>query len=133
MASFDFGQTIAAARMHWDSEHDSEEEGSSVDTKGYEGVAVVTNVGEETSVDLSTDSMSITFYECETDDFSSASEVDSGRVITNPDIDDENEIFVASVVPSKRYLWAQLPAPDSGSVEIAVQAILGHSVKIPTE
>lgn len=132
MAHFDLGQTLSAGINLYDSAHAASANGVAVDTQGFEGVAVISTVGDDTTVDLTTDSMTLAFYESDDDTFGNATEVPASRVVDNPAINAPQSSFIASVVPSKRYLFVQVPAPASGSVEIAVSTILGYATDVPT-
>lgn len=132
MAHFDLGQTISSGFNYLAASHSASADSTAVDTQGFEGVAVNTVTGAQTTVDLATDPLALKFFEGDSDTFGEAAEVPASRVVTNPAINAENTAFVASVVPSKRYLFVQIPAPDSGSVEIAVSTILGIATDMPT-
>jgi len=132
MAHFDLGQTLSTGINYLAADHAASANGVAVDTAGFEGVAVNTIVGDDTTVDLTSDAMTLKFFESDDDTFGNATEVPAGRVISNPAINAPQTAFIASVVPSKRYLFVQVPAPDSGEVEIAVSTLLGDPVDVPT-
>lgn len=132
MAHFDLGQKLGAALGLVDASHSAEQETGAIDISGYEGVAVLTQIGAQTTVDLAVNPLELKFFEGDSTTFSEATEVPANRVVNNPSINAEQSAFVASVVPSKRYLFVQIPAPNAGSVELAVSGVLGYAADVPT-
>ena len=132
MSSFDLGQQLAGAPGLVDASHSEEQQTSAIDLQDYEGVAVLSVTGDQTTVDLADNPLELKFFEGDSTTFSEATEVPANRVVDNPAIDAEQSAFVASVVPAKRYLFVQVPAPEEGNVELAVSGVLGYPVNAPT-
>ena len=132
MSSFDLGQQLAGAPGLVDASHSEEQETSVIDTQNYEGVAVLSVTGDQTTVDLADNPLELKYFEGDSTTFGEATEVPSNRIIYNPAIDAEQSAFVASVVPAKRYLFVQVPAPEEGNVELAVSGVLGYASNAPT-
>jgi hypothetical protein len=131
MASFDLGnlikgapaivpQTVGVANIN----------SLAVDTQGFESVAFLASVG--TGNTTATNSAIIKFYESDDTNVANATAVAAGRVVKNPTINASNATFTASVVPVKRYVFAELdPSATFGSA-VSVTAILGNPNFAPT-
>ena len=132
MPSFDFGQKISAQPSLFDSELTAQSNGASIDVSGFEGVAVATHVGGGTISDISATPLTLTFFEADEDNFSEASQIDSKYVVKNPSINAHNSVFVASIKPTKRYVWAQVSEPNDGNVQISTIGVLGYAAETPT-
>lgn len=132
MAHFDLGQKLDSAINYLAASHSASANGVAADTQGFEGVAVNTVVGDQTTVNLADNPLNLVFFESDDTTFGNATAVPANRVIKNPEINAAQASFVASVVPSKRYLFVQVPAPSAGNVEIAVSTILGYAYESPT-
>lgn len=132
MSSFDLGQKLEGAPGLVDASHSAEQQTSAIDTQDYEGVAVLSVTGDQTTVDLAVNPLELAYFEGDSTDFAEAQAVPANRIVNNPAIDAEQSAFVASVVPAKRYLFVQVPAPSEGNVELAVSGVLGYAVNEPT-
>ncbi len=131
MASFDLGnvikgataivpQTVGVANIN----------SAAVDTAGFESVAFIAIVG--TGNTTATNSAVLAFYESDDTNVANATAVAAGRVIKNPTINAASAAFTASVVPVKRYVFAELdPSATFGSV-VGVAAVLGNPLEAPT-
>lgn len=131
MASFDLGNVIKGAPAIVPQTVGVTNINSlAVDTAGFESVAFLATVGSGNTT--TTNSAILAFKESDDTNVANATAVASGRVVKNPTLNASNATFTASVVPVKRYVFAELdPSATFGSV-VAVTAVLGNPLEAPT-
>lgn len=123
MALFDLGSVLAtAAAIPALRVGTSNVNSLAVDTSGYSAVAFVTSVGAgNTNATINT---TIGFWESDDNTIGNATAVASSRIISNPVVDSSNGAFIASVVPTKRYVFAELAPSAAFTSNVAVLAVL---------
>jgi len=132
MASFDFGQitSYAVAITPRSGTFSANINSVAVDTADFEGVAVVTSIGDS-NIGTAND-VTLSFYESDDNTRANATAVAAARVIYNPTLDSTNTAFWASVVPEKRYLFAEFVPAAAVAANVAVTAALGYAKTVPT-
>lgn len=131
MALFDLGQqikaipAIPAVRVGT-----SNVNSLAVDTSGYYAIAFATSIGAGNT--NATINATIGFWESDDNTIGNATAVATGRVITNPVLNDANATFIASVVPTKRYVFAELAPSAAFTSNVAILAIGGYPAEAPT-
>jgi hypothetical protein len=131
MASFDFGK-VSAYRFAFAGNVTANVNTGTVDTQGFEGLAVVHTVGTSNLSD--TKNLTISFFESDLSNGSGATSLSSNFVKGTTFISNvTNSTFWTSVKPSKRYVFARYVVGGS-AVSANVQAVvaLGFPSNAPT-
>lgn len=127
MASLDFAAKVAF-QFAFAGDITGNTNTAAIDTQGFDGVAFVTsvrasNVSEGTEIDIN-------FLESEDSNIANATAVE--RVVFNEPISEANVVLNASVVPAKRYLFAQYIPRGAGQATVHALGALGHAHDEPT-
>jgi hypothetical protein len=131
MANFDFGQVTAfSLALKPQLVTTSNVNTAAIDMAGFEGVSIATITGEGTI--NATVNVALTFYEGDDDTRANATALASSRVLSNPVVNSNATAFKAVVVPTKRYLFAELDPTASHSCNLAVVATKGYPTEAPT-
>jgi hypothetical protein len=134
MASFDFG-SVSAYKLasYGEVGSNTNTDTGAIDTQGFEGVALVSVVGEgnlNAAADLS---ISVQFSEGDDTNVSNASALESNYIISNPILGESNVAVKASVKPYKRYLFAKYIPTTNATANIASVGALGFPHNAPTQ
>jgi len=127
MASFDFG-SISAYKFGAVGLLAANTNSVAIDTKGFEGVAVVATASTGTLSD--TNNFTLNFLESDDSNISNATSVARAG---SASLTETNSAVWASVTPSKRYVFAQLIRGGSASANVAMIASLGYPHNAPTK
>jgi hypothetical protein len=127
MASFDFG-SISAYKFGAVGLLAANTNSVAIDTKGFEGVAVVATASTGTLSD--TNKFTLNFLESDDSNISNATSVARAG---SASLTETNSAVWASVTPSKRYVFAQLIRGGSASANVAMIASLGYPHNAPTK
>lgn len=123
MASFDLGSVLGAARaLNPVSVTEANVNTTAVDTSGFSSVAFVTAVG--TGNTSATVNIVQHYWESNDTNIANGTRLSTNRVILNPLINDSNATFIASVVPTKRYVFAELAPSAAFTTLVSVTAVL---------
>jgi hypothetical protein len=132
MASFDFG-SVSAYKFALLGNITGNTNTVAIDTKGFEGVAVVSTVGTSNLNVEDAKTISLTFKEGDDTNISNAVALNSKYIISNPTLGASNTAYWASVVPAKRYLFATLLPTASVAANVSVSGALGFAHDAPTQ
>jgi hypothetical protein len=131
MASFDFGSVSAYRFALGATNVTANTNTAAIDTRGFEGVAVVAVVS--TSNLLSTGpTITMAFREGNDTNISNATALPAKYIVSNQTLSGNNATYKASVVPSKRYLFAQLITSAACTANLSVIGALGYPQSSPT-
>lgn len=123
MASFDLGSLLSsAAAIPAVRVTTSNVNSLAVDTSGYSAVAFVSSVGAGNT--NATINVALAFWESDDNTIGNATAVAASRIISNPVLNEANATFIASVVPTKRYVFAELAPSAAFTSNVAVLAVL---------
>jgi hypothetical protein len=132
MASFDFG-SVSAYKFALLEEVTGNTNTVAIDTKGFEGVAVVATVGVSNLNASVGPTIAMTFKEGDDTNISNAVALNSKYIISNPTIGASNTSYWASVVPAKRYLFATLLPSAAVAANVGITGALGFAHDAPTQ
>jgi hypothetical protein len=123
MASFDLGSLLGAKPAIGPvSVATSNVNSVAVDTSGFSAVAFVSAVG--TGNTNATINAVHHFWESDDATIGNATRLSSDRVISNPTLNASNSTFIASVVPTKRYVFTELDPSGAFTSLVCVTAVL---------
>jgi hypothetical protein len=123
MASFDLGSLLAAKPAIVPVAATTTNINSvAVDTSGFSAVAFVSSVGSSNT--NATINAVHHFYEGDTNVRAAATAVPASRIISNPVLNASNATFIASVVPTKRYVFTELDPAATFTATVSVSAVL---------
>jgi hypothetical protein len=130
MASFDLG-SITAYKFAFADEVTANVNTGTVDTQGFEGVAIVTSVGTS-NINAETNPISVTFFESNLSNGSDATAVDA-KFVDAQAITASNTAFWASVKPAKRYVFARYIISAAVGANVHTIGSLGFAQAAPTK
>lgn len=123
MASFDLGSLLGAKPAIVPVAVTTSNVNSvAVDTSGFYAVAFISAVGSSNT--NATINAVNHFWESDDNTIGNATRLSTSRVISNPVLNASNATFVASVVPSKRYVFTELDPAATFTATVSVSAVL---------
>lgn len=134
MASFDFG-AISAYKFAGSAAIASNTNANSlaIDTQGFEGVAVVSAVSASTLNVEANLTVSLEFLEGDDTNVANATALASKFITANPDLEESNTAYWASVKPNKRYLFAKYVPSTNATANVVTLGALGFPHNAPTQ
>jgi len=131
MASFDLGSLLGAKPAIVPATVTTSNVNSvAVDTSGFYSVAFVSSVGSSNT--NATINAVNHFFESDTTAIADATRVPANRIVSNPVLDASNATFIASVVPTKRYVFTELDPTATFTAPVCVLAVL-QANEAPTQ
>lgn len=134
MASYDFGALVKASFAGSQaSVANTNFSSSSIDTQGFEGVAVTSAVGLSTLNALADPVLTVTatFLEGDDTNISNATALPSKYVGNNPVLGTSNIAYTASVKPNKRYLFVTYVPTTTALANVTTLGVLGFPHEAP--
>jgi hypothetical protein len=123
MASFDLGSLLGAKPAIVPVAVTTSNVNSvAVDTSGFYAVAFVSAVGSSNT--NATINAVNHFWESNDNTIGNATRLSTSRVISNPVLNASNATFIASVVPTKRYVFTELDPAATFTATVSVSAVL---------
>lgn len=123
MASFDLGSLLGAKPAIVPVAVTTSNVNSvAVDTSGFYAVAFISAVGSSNT--NATINAVNHFWESDDNTIGNATRLSTSRVISNPVLNASNATFVASVVPTKRYVFTELDPAATFTATVSVSAVL---------
>lgn len=123
MASFDLGSLLGAKPAIVPVAVTTTNVNSvAVDTSGFYAVAFVSAVGSSNT--NATINAVNHFWESDTTSIGDATRVPANRIVSNPTLNASNATFIASVVPTKRYVFTELDPAATFTATVSVSAVL---------
>jgi hypothetical protein len=123
MASFDLGSLLGAKPAIVPVAVTTSNVNSvAVDTSGFYAVAFVSAVGSSNT--NATINAVNHFWESDDNTIGNATRLSTSRVISNPVLNASNATFIASVVPTKRYVFTELDPAATFTATVSVSAVL---------
>lgn len=131
MASFDFG-SISAYKLGYVGELEAGTTNTvAIDTQGFEGVALVTALGDANTAAGDTNIV-ISILEGDDTNISNATALASNFIVSNPAVDSNVGVWKATFKPYKRYVFGRAVATATEG-NIAIIGALGFPNNAPTE
>ena len=131
MASFDFG-SISAYKLGYVGELEAGTTNTvAIDTQGFEGVALVTALGD-TNVTAANTNVVVSPLQGDDTNISNASAISANFIVDNQAIDSNVGVWKTSFKPSSRYVFGRVVATATEG-NIAVIGALGFPHNAPTE
>ncbi len=131
MASFDFGSVSAYRFALGATNVTANTNTAAIDTQGFEGVAVVAVVSTS-NLAVAGPTITMAFREGNDTNISNATALPAKYIVSNQTLSGNNATYKASVVPSKRYLFAQLITSAACTANLSVIGALGYPQSSPT-
>lgn len=132
MASYDFGALVKASFAGSQaSVADTNFSSSSIDTQGFEGVAVTSAVGLSNLNAEAVLTVTATFLEGDDTNISNATALPSKYVGNNPVLGASNIAYTASVKPNKRYLFVTYVPTATAIANVTTLGVLGFPHEAP--
>lgn len=132
MASYDFGALVKASFAGSQaSVANTNFSSSSIDTQGFEGVAVTSAVGLSTLNADASLTVTATFLEGDDTNISNATALPSKYVGNNPVLGESNIAYTASVKPNKRYLFVTYVPTTAALANVTTLGVLGFPHEAP--
>jgi len=131
MSSFDFGSVSAYRLALGATNVTANTNTAAIDTQGYEGVAVVAVVSTS-NLAVAGPTITMAFLEGNDTNISNATALPAKYIVSNQILSGNNATYKASVVPNKRYLFAQLNRSAACTANLSVIGALGYPQASPT-
>lgn len=130
MASFDLGNRIKGAFGFTQRVTTAAVNTAAIDTQGFESLALVSTVGAGNT--NATINATLSLLESDDNTVANATAISAARIIENPVLNAANTAFTASVVPTKRFVFANIVPSAAFTSNVSIVGILGDAHNEPT-